>query len=338
MALEAMMEATREMPDHVEAAVDAVEAASLPSGPYSAVVLCGMGGSSFGGALAAALLERRVEVPLHVLRDHEPPGFVDEDTLVVATSYSGNTQETVDAARACHERGADLVTVTTGGKLGELAADAGAPLVEPPSGYEPRAVVGWLWGTNHAILARILDVDDLGAMRTAADRLRRDVDDLAAEGGRADEIAAGLGGGPVGVVGHDVFGVVARRWAGELAENGKRLAFQATLPEAAHNQIVGWDGEPGDATLVVVGREDEDPLEGARTRFLAERAQAAGADVLEARTSGPDLEAVLSSILLGDLVSLHLARREDTDPEPVSVIDALKKRLAEALDPATPET
>ncbi|PSG98414.1 hypothetical protein BRD56_00295 [Thermoplasmatales archaeon SW_10_69_26] len=338
MALDAMMTATREMPDHVEAAVSAAEAADLPTGPHTSVVVCGMGGSSFGGALAAALLEDRVDVPIHVLRDHEPPGFVDEDTLVVATSYSGDTAETVDAARACADRGADLVAITTGGELGDVADEVGAATVSVPAGYQPRAAVGWLWGANHAALSRILGVDDLDRVRSTAQRLSDKVDELAREGGRADEIAGQLGDGPVGVVGHDVFGVVARRWAGEVAENGKRLGFHATLPEAAHNQIVGWDGDPGDATLVVVGREDEEPLERARTRFFAERASDAGAPVVEARVEGSDIGAALEAILLGDLVSLHLARREGTDPEPVSVIDALKARLAEAFDPATPQS
>lgn len=331
MALETMMDAARQLPTHVREATDAVEKANLPASRASQVLLCGMGGSSFGGALAAALLEDQAEVPLHVLRDHEPPGFVDEDTLVIATSYSGNTRETVDAARASFEAGAQLVTITTGGELAELAEETDAPSIRPPSGFQPRAAIGWLWGANHAALASSLDLDVLGEMRSTANRLDDRVDELAQEGGWADEIAGQLGDGPVGVVGHDIFGVVARRWADEMAENAKRLGFHAHLPEAAHNQIVGWDGHPGDATLLVVGRENEAPLEGARTRFFAERARNAGATVIEARVDGSDLEATLEAILLGDLVSLHLARREGTDPEPVSVIQALKAQLAQAL-------
>jgi glucose/mannose-6-phosphate isomerase len=337
MALEPMIEASRELPDHVRSAVDAVEDAELPTSQPSSVMLCGMGGSSFGGTLAAGLLRDEAGVPLQVVRDHEPPAFVDEGTLAVATSYSGNTKETVDAADAAHEAGADLVAITTGGDLAELADDIGAPVIEPPTGYQPRAAVGWLWAANHATLSRVLDLDELEAMRSVADTLDDRIDRLADEGGRADRIAGQLGEGPVGVVGHDVFGTVARRWADEICENAKRLGFHAELPEAAHNQVVGWDGTPGDATLVVVGREDENDLEAARTRFLAERARKAGAQVVEARVEGPRLQAVVEAIALGDLTSLHLARREGTDPEPVDVIDALKARLAEALDQRTPQ-
>jgi glucose/mannose-6-phosphate isomerase len=336
MPLEVMLEAARELPDHVRSAVDAVEATELPDTDPGAIVLCGMGGSSFGGALAADLLADRAPVPLHVLRDHEPPGFVDEDTLAIATSYSGNTRETIDAARAAHEAGADLLAVTTGGELGDLADEIGAPVVRPPTGYHPRAAVGWLWGANHALVSRVLGLDEIDELGSVAQTLEDEIDPWTEEGGRADELAGQLGEGPIGVVGHDVFGTVARRWAGEMAENAKRLGFHAELPEAAHNQNVGWDGQPGNATLVVVGREDEDALEGARTRFLAERARKAGATVVEARLQGSRLEATLKAIALGDLVSLHLARREGTDPEPVTVIDALKARLAEALGTATP--
>lgn len=331
MPLEPMVEATRKTPTQVREAAEAVEAASLAEGSYASVALCGMGGSSIGGTLAARLLDREVEIPMAVVRDHEPPAFVGEDTLVVATSYSGNTQETVDAARASLDRGADLVAITTGGKLGTLAEEVGAPWIEVPSGYEPRAAIGWLWAANHLALSARLGLDEAEAVRDVADELEARIDDMAPEGGRADQLAGQLGEGPIGVVGHDLFGVVARRWAAEISENAKRLAFHATLPEAAHNQIVGWDGEPGDATLVVVGREDEGELEAARTRFFAERARKAGAPVVEARVHGDRREAALAAVLLGDLVSLQLARRDGVDPEPVSVIDDLKDRLADAL-------
>lgn len=325
-----MLEATQQLPDHVLEAVDAVEAESVPEGAFSSVVVCGMGGSSIGGALAAGHLERRIDVPIHVLRDHEPPAFVDENTLVVATSYSGNTDETLDAAKASLEMGASLVSITTGGELGRIVDEKGLPWIQPPSGYEPRAAVGWLWAANQATLAQAFGTGGLDRLRSTARALGERVDPMAREGGRADRIAQRLGNGPVGVVGHDLFGVVARRWAGELSENAKRLAFHARLPEAAHNQIVGWTGDPAGACLVVLGREDEQGREAVRTRFLAKRARKAGADVEEVRIGATGLEATMEAVLLGDLVSLHLARREGVDPEPVSVIDDLKDRLAGA--------
>lgn len=332
MSLSAMLAATRELPQHLLDGLEAAREVTLPEREYEDAIVVGMGGSSIGGALAAGLLEGDAGVPIHVLRGPDPPGFVDEDTLVVATSYSGTTYETLEAVRESLDRGATLAAVSTGGKLGPLAEESGGAFVRVPSGYQPRAAVGWLFSTNYTLLARSLDVGDPDAIADAAKRLEPEVDELASEGGPADELAGRLGQGPIGVVGHDVLGVVARRWAGELSENGKRLAFHAVLPEMAHNQIVGWEGEPGDATLVLLRREadEEAPLEADRLDFLGESADRAGARVLESRMGATGLAGICRSILLGDLVSLHLARQKGIDPAPVEVIDALKDRLERA--------
>ncbi len=330
MALDAMMDAARELPEHVLDAVRAVDRALSTGTPFHHAAVIGMGGSSIGGALAARLLERKAPIPLSVIREHSLPGFVDEDTFVVATSYSGNTAETLDATRAALKRGATLAAVTTGGELAPMVEDADGTVIEVPEGYQPRAAVGWLLGANFALLDTAMELDRSGSLRTAAKQLTDRVDTLAEEGATADALAGQLGEGPIGVVGHGTMGAVARRWAAELSENAERLAFHAELPEMAHNQIVGWDGHPGDATLVTLRGDQETPLEEARLSFLAERAQAAGATVVEAPVRGAGLAATLEAVLLGDLVSLHLARREGIDPEPVDVIDALKERLADA--------
>lgn len=324
-----MFEASCQLPQHVLEALDAVEDVSLGATTPSTCAVAGMGGSSIGGALAARQLERQAPSPIAVVRDHEVPGFVDEDTFVVATSYSGSTQETIDAARDAVDRGARIAAVTTGGELGELVREAGGPVVEPPSGYEPRAAVGWLFAANYALLADALDVGAPDELAAAAKRLEDRLDALVDQGGVADELAAGLGEGAVGVVGHGVMGTVARRWAAELSENAERLAFHSVLPEAAHNQIVGWAGTPGDATLVVLRRAGETPAARTRLDVLTRRAAAAGATVLDAQVDGSGLAGLLEGVLLGDLVSLHLARREDVDPEPVEAIDALKAALDE---------
>ncbi len=334
MSLEAMMAATQSLPAHLTAGLEAGQGLDLPEGPFDAALCVGMGGSSIGGTLAAGLLMDESDVPIHVCRSHSPPGFVDERTLVVATSYSGNTAETLDATRACLERGASLVAITTGGELGALAADHGAPVLEVPSGFQPRAAAGWLFAPNYTVLSRVLGIGDPGALEEVAASLSDGMDELAAPDGPADSLAGQLADHPVGVVGHDLMGVVARRWAGEISENGKRVAFHAVLPEMAHNQLVGWDGEPAGTALVLLRREDEGRLEKARFDFLSERASKAGATVLEARVGGPggQLREVLEGVVLGDLVSLHMARRKGIDPEPVDVITALKKRLTDAAD------
>lgn len=327
MPLEPMIEAAAEFPQHLRDGLGATAKLNLPDGPFSAVALIGMGGSSIGGALAGALLEARAQVPISLVRDHTLPGFVDDQTLVIATSYSGGTAETLDATQDALHRGASVVAVTTGGRLGYMAEQAGAAAVPVPSGYQPRAALGWLFAANYGILCRSLDVGSTEAVLSAADALEAKVDGWADPDGPAAYMASQMDDGTVGVVGHDLLGMVARRWAAQLNENAKRLAFHETLPEAAHNQVVGWLGKAGNATLMLLRRSSEAPYEAARMSYLADQADNSDGPVVQARVGGGRIQEVLEAVLLGDYVSLHLARMEGVDPEPVDAIQGLKRKL-----------
>lgn len=326
MSFETMLGAARAFPQHLRDGASAAEAAPLPDGEPDAILFCGMGGSAIGGTLTAQLLAGAASVPLVVCRDHHVPGFVDEGTVVIATSYSGNTQETLDAVREALDRGARLAAITTGGKLKALAEVAGAPVVPAPEGFQPRAALGYLFGANLTLASRILD-EPHGGLAEVASHLEGELARLTGDEGTAAAIAADIGEGPVGVVAHDALGVVAERWAGQINENAKRVAFHATLPEMAHNQLVGWAGEPAGASLVLLRREREGKLESVRFDHLAERAAKAGARVLEVRLDGDGLGQVLQGVLVGDLVSLYMARAAGLDPEPVEVITELKRRF-----------
>ncbi|MDX1612267.1 MAG: SIS domain-containing protein, partial [Candidatus Thermoplasmatota archaeon] len=216
MSLQAMMEAAGAFPDHLLAGAEAVDGTPLPEGPFRNALIIGMGGSAIGGTLAGGLLSKASDIPIQVVRDHTIPGYVGEGTLVVATSYSGNTVETLDAVQDAVHRGATLVAITTGGKLGELAEQASAPTVEVPSGFQPRAALGWLFAANYGVLARILEVGDPEAPRRAAKDLVGYVEELAQVDGPAAEMAATFTDDVVGVLGHDVFGVAAERFAGQI--------------------------------------------------------------------------------------------------------------------------
>lgn len=321
------MDAAAKFPAHLQEGTEKARQVEVPEGPFSSAVVIGMGGSSIGGALAVSLLRREAEIPITVVRDHTIPGSVDDETLVVATSYSGQTHETLDAVQDAVHRGASLAAITTGGRLGYLAEEADAPAVMAPTGFQPRAALGFLFSANYTLLSRALGVGDPERIERAAKRLEPKLDDLADPDGPIGFMAGQLDDGTVGVVGHDVLGVVARRVAGQLNENAKRLAFHETMPEMCHNQIIGWNGNAGNATLILVRRDDESNLEGARMSFLSECADDSGCPVVDIRVHGETMDQALEGCLVGDHLSLHLARMEGTDPEPVDTIDQLKSRI-----------
>lgn len=322
-----------------------MEAGALP-GPSAAaridgVVACGMGGSAIGADFVLAALPS-LEVPFAVVRGYEPPGWMGPRTLVIAVSYSGNTEETLACARVALGRGARLAVVTGGGALAELALEHDLPRVPLPGGLQPRAAVGFLTTAVAAVLARAGLAPDIGEQVGETAAL---LGVMAAELGPevpepynpAKALARRMRGRLPVVYGAGVTAVSARRWKTQLNENGKSPAAFVELPELCHNEIVGWEGDPDllARSHVVVLR---DPLEDPRVERRIEPAlegahrRAGGVDQIVARGISPLARAV-SAAYLGDWVSLYLAVLAGVDPTPVRAIEDLKRRLAQ-LPPA----
>jgi glucose/mannose-6-phosphate isomerase len=317
---------------------------ALPCGPavhahgFDGVVVTGMGGSAIGADFVRAALPE-LAVPYEVVRGYEPPAWVDPCTLLVAVSYSGNTEETLACVHAAHERGAGVVAVASGGTLAALAQERGWPLIVVPGGLQPRAAVGYLLTALAAALARSGLATGLPEQVTETGGLLRV---MAAELGpevpepynAAKAIARRLVGRLPVIYGAGLTAPAARRWKSGLNENGKSPAVFAELPELCHNEIVGWEGDPAllERLHVVVL---EDPLEDPRLRrrweptLAGARARAAGVDVVAARGASP-LARVCSAAYLGDWVSLYLAILNGVDPTPVVAIERLKRTLADA--------
>ena len=315
------------LPDHLRDALWRVESAKIAPCQASGLVGAGMGGSAIGGDLASGALGARLVASLSVARGYELPGAVRSDRAVLCSSYSGTTEETLACYEAAEALGAQRIVATTGGELAELARADGVPVIGLPAGLQPRAAVGYTF-TVAAEVASIVG---------AADAIRTEIDGAAAQlelvrdrlVERAGELAAKLDGAIPLVYGADLTAPVAYRWKCQLNENAKLPAFSHELPEADHNEIVGWD-ESGDWPLAAVFLTDSDQHPRVRERFeltaklVAPQARA----VVTIETEGETrTERLLSTVLLGDLLSLHLAARRRVDPQPVEVIERLKAEL-----------
>ena len=337
-----MFELTAALPEQVEqAAADALErVAEVELGPdgIQNVVVIGMGGSGISGDVVAAATDALMPVPVVVCKSYECPAFVGPESLVFAVSVSGDTEETVQAATDAEAAGAQLVAVSSGGQLAELATHWGAPWFPVPGGIpQPRAALGAI------AIPPLMVLDHLGLYRGGQTWISAAVDQLKA---RRDEIeAAGESSGPAAVAqrigrtialvhgGGLVGAAAAQRWKTQINENAKAPAFWAVQPELCHNEVCGW-GVHGDVTrqvitAVALRHEGEHPQVGRRFELIGEILREVVADVVEVQAAGDgDLAQLLDLILFGDYVSLWMAVQGGVDPGPVPILADLKAALA----------
>ncbi len=324
-------------PDQVEEAIEIGRAAQLPSWKgLQGVAVLGMGGSAIGGDLVRGYLSQSFELPIEVVRDYTLPKWLSERWLVISSSYSGNTEETLSGYREALLRGSKIVVITTGGRLGELAIRDGCPWIKIPSGFPPRAALAYSFFPILLTLGRLFSLRDLG-IDGVADHLRGLRDKYRPESPTqgnpakkvAEKIAAKL---PLIYSAPGPFEAVGIRWRGQLAENAKTFSFTNLFPEMNHNETVGWEVGGGVKEKVIsifLRDRDYHPRIISRMELIGGMMEKEGVEVLRLESSGKNLlERVFSLIHLGDWVSWWVALLEGVDPTPVERIDWLKGELA----------
>ena len=302
------------------------------------IVVVGMGGSAMGGELLAGLAELEATVPVHVARDYTLPAWIGPETVVVASSYSGDTEETLSAYRQARERGALLLAMTSGGMLAEEAATHGIPLLRIDYEGEPRSAVGYSFGMLLALLCKLgLLKNKEAELQTAVQLLQQMVSALGPEAPKAQNLAKTVatamhGRLPV-VYGAEFLSGAAHRWKTQLNENSKVWAFHESLPELNHNAVVGYSlpAKIMERAYVVLLHShllhERTSLRYQVTEELLLREGVAHRQ-LDGVGDTP-LAHLLTTVMLGDFVSYYLGILNQVDPGPVSPIDYLKRRLAE---------
>ncbi len=301
------------------------------------ITVTGMGGSAIGGDLAAALLADELKIPMSVHRDYGVPAYVGRDSLVIASSYSGNTEETLSAFDAAKQRGAKILALTTGGKVAELAKSGGYPIVTFSYKAQPRAALGYSLGLVLGCLVRLGVVRDLGADIEAALADLAKLEERVHEGARTNEakkLATDLYGRIPFSYGAGVMGVMARRVKGQFNENAKNWSAFDVMSELNHNAVVGFS-HPAiarDALTVLLLRSDRDnPRHKIRFDVTAELLDRASIRHTTLRFGGQSmLSEVLQMTMFTDYVTFYLSILNGADPSEVRSIDYLKDRLAKA--------
>jgi len=336
---EDMLRRIKELPKQIRDAWAIARAATIQPA-YSDVrniTVLGMGGSAIGGELAGALFLDELKVPFGVHRDYGLPAYVGRDSLVIASSYSGNTEETLSGFEEAQRRGAKILAITTGGRLAEDAKRLRLPLITFSYASRPRATLGYSLGLVLGVLVKLGFVHDVSQ---DIDRALADVaklEERVHEGARTNDakrLALELWGKIPVAFGAGAMGVMARRVKDQWNENAKNWAAYDVMSELNHNAVVGFP-HPAiarEALVVLLLRSGRDnPRHRVRfdvTSELLDRAQIAHRTLQFEGSSM--LSEVLQMVMFTDYVSFYAALLNGADPSPNTSIDYLKDRLAKA--------
>jgi len=311
---------------------------TIPSQNFKNILVLGMGGSAIGGDLLSDYLSDELSIPIVVIRGYNIPKFVDENSLVFAISYSGNTEETISNLKKCLKVKAKIIALTSGGKLTVLPQENSFPVIKVPEGIQPRAAISYLFFPILKVLQRLSLVKERSneieeTISVLQDLSREYCAKSPSENNLAKKVALSLYQHLPLIYGSEgLLEAVAMRWKTQINENSKWPCFWNVFPELDHNEIVGYEIENSiNRQVKIIYLQDKEGLlrlEQRReiTRKIIEHKVA---EFMVCSTKGKGKMArMFSLIFLGDMASYYLAILNQVDPTPVACIEDLKKELA----------
>jgi len=301
------------------------------------IVITGLGGSAIGGDLLRSYLADELAMPFMVNRNYTLPEFVDKNTFVIVSSYSGNTEETISAYKDAIKRKSKILCISTGGEVAKMAKKFKHPWVQIPPGLSPRAALGYSFFPLLVVLGKLGLIKSKDKDMKETVKLLREKAVLFGNPESTDnaplKLAERLKGKlPVIYSPVEHLDAVNLRWRGQIAENAKQLSSGHVLPEMNHNELVGWKvltelmRQMHVIFLKDVGTHKRVAIREKITSTIVSRY---AGEVTEVVSEGKSLLARMFSLIhFGDWTSLYLAILNGEDPEPVVIIDYLKSELA----------
>jgi len=300
------------------------------------VIIAGLGGSAIGGDLIRMITANSAQIPIVVNRDYSLPAFVDERTLVIASSYSGNTEETLAAYEHAKSKRAKIIAITTGGELKNRAMADEIPYITIPGGLPPRAALGYSFFPIFVLLKELgigfgrQDVERaIDLLYETREQLK---EDLPEKENPAKQLARKIHGKiPVIYGSSNLTDVIAVRWKGQFNENSKHPAFYNAFPELDHNEIMGFEGDKEllkVLELIVLRSDFENDRMKKRIDITSDIIKDSVSGITNLWPRGEThLEQMLYHIMLGDYVTAYLAILNEKDPVEIDFIDELKVRM-----------
>lgn len=325
------------MRKHIEGFIEQLENAfsigensrfSIPDKKLSNVLILGVGGSGIGGTVVAKTALLGAAIPVMTCNDYHIPEYVNETTLVIACSYSGNTEETLTALKKCQKKGSEIAAVTSGGELKRICEENNYNHILIPGGNPPRTCLGYSLTEQLFILVKynVLQQSAIQELKSAIEILKSNNFNIKKE---AQMVAENLFGKLPVIYGTDKFEPVSIRFRQQLNENSKELCWHQKFPELNHNEIVGWASGSSNLAVVMFRNEDDYYRTQERMDFMKKVILDKGSSVTEIHSKGNSfIEKALYLIHLTDWASLFIAEKKQIDPVEIRVIDALKDHLA----------
>ena len=320
-----------QFPRHISEALEIARSSDL-SGlkeySFTNVVICGMGGSGIGGKMVAQWFADTAKTPIILLQDYDIPSFINGKTLFIASSYSGNTEETMTAVKKAAKLGAKIVGVCSGGELFKFCQDKVYHVIKVPGGNPPRTMLAFSVVQLVSILAnaKIIPTDALDKIDKCRNLLNKELVAIKDEAKKLATFALSKQLILYSTNNHEAIIIRARQ---QFNENSKQLCWHHVIPEMNHNELVGWGGgKPDHAVVFFVSKfiSDRNKLRVAITRDVVLKKTDA---CISIQGSGANLfEESFYFIHIVDWASLFLAELNQADPIDIKVIDYLKDQLS----------
>jgi glucose/mannose-6-phosphate isomerase len=325
-----MKNLVQNFPEQLRAAISIGEKAEIrnPRFEIRNVVITGLGGSGIGGTIVSEIVSSECPVPIMVNKDYFLPAFVNENTLVIVSSYSGNTEETLQAMESALKAKAKIVCITSGGKISDMAKENNCDLIAIPGGMPPRACLAYSLTQLFFVLNKLKLTGE-----TYIDNLKASVDLIIKEENAIRSEAAVIAEFlfkkiPV-IYAVDGYSGVATRFRQQINENSKMLCWHHILPEMNHNELVGWAGGSDDLAVIILRNKTDYSRTQERIKISKEVFSKHTHHVKEIWSKGnSQLEKSLYLIHLTDWVSCYLADKRGVDAVEVDIINHLKGSLA----------
>ncbi len=296
---------------------------------FSNILICGLGGSGIGGTIVKDLISKDISIPIETSKGYDIPGFVNEKTLVIACSYSGNTEETLSALNKCLEKNAEVTIVCSGGKLQDLALEKGLNHIIIAGGNPPRAMFGYGFTqlffvlNNYGIINDSFKADfekSILLINTEQENIKKTAQDISKKLFNTTPI----------IYAADGFEGVAVRFRQQINENSKMLCWHHVVPEMNHNELLGWRTNVENTSVIYLRNESDYYRNKTRIDINKSVIEKYTSNISEIWSLGnSSIERSLYLINVGDWVSWYLSELNNVDAIEIDVINYLKEKLSE---------
>ncbi len=295
------------------------------------IVICGLGGSGIAGQIIAKLMESKVNKPVTVINDYDIPFFANQNTLVIVSSYSGNTEEISSCILQAQEKKCEIACISSGGEVAQIATINKYNWIKVPSGFPPRTCFAYSLIAQHALFQHYGLINDSWKKEAqeTVDYLNAHLEDIQLEAKRlADKLTNKI----AVVYSSSKYNGVAVRFCQQIAENAKQLCWSNKFPEMNHNEIVGWTTKNENLSVVFLHFKNDHERVSKRMDLTKDVVKQYASDVQSISSKGnSELQEVLYMVYLTDWVSVFIAENRKVDPIEIKAIDNLKNELSQII-------